>query len=165
MGRCKGCGKPLCAECSEQIFGDTAFVCSQACADYAAEQPDPEDLPDGPVARIFASLYTTILVAVIAGGIGGFLFAFRGTIAIDRIQHPPHYFGYTPYSSRYGDPRSSVFRIFYELGMTDWRPLFAIGALLGIAFAVLYLKWGRKATVVTFLVIYLVTQLWALWTS
>jgi hypothetical protein len=51
------------------------------------------------------------------------------------------------------------------MGITDWRPLFAIGALLGIAFAVLYLKWGRRATVVIFLAIYLATQLWVLWTS
>jgi hypothetical protein len=42
--------------------------------------------------------------------------------------------------------KSQLFDIFYNLGITDWRAQFGIGATVGAGCAVVYLKKiGRKA--------------------
>jgi len=129
------------------------------------QQPDSDELSSSIFARIYASVYSAVLVAIIGGGLGGFLFAFKGSITIDRIKHPPPPLGYATDLSGYHDPRSSIFRIFYDLGITDWRALFGIGAIVGIGCVALYLKAGKKITIVTCLLVYLVLELWVLWTK
>jgi len=105
-----------------------------------------------------------VLVVVLGGGIGGLLFAYTGSLAIDRLQHPPRLRGYGTNLIGYRDPRNSIFRIFSDLGITDWRAFFGIGAVLGVGCLVLYLKAGRKVTLATCLIILLVLKLWVLWT-
>ena len=79
---CKGCSKPLCWNCSQQIFGGQNHVCSEACAKIAAQQPEPEDLPDSLFDRIYALVFLTLLLA----GIGGGLCVWGGQSAIARQQ-------------------------------------------------------------------------------
>jgi hypothetical protein len=166
---CKGCDKPLCLDCSEQTFGNETHVCSEGCAETAsteeAGQPlDADEVPDSLFNRIFAKVFITALVIIIGGLIGGYIFSFRAELAIDRIEHPPPLYGYESDLVGYHDPRSSIFRIFYDLGITDWRALFGIGAILGIGCLVLYFKAGKKITIATILLIGLILQAWVLWT-
>jgi hypothetical protein len=163
---CKGCNKPLCLACCEQTIGGQTHVCSEACARIAGKQaPDPEDAPDGLFNRIFAKVYFAILVVVLGGAAGGFWFTLGGTSVIDRIGHQPRLNGYSRSIFVHQDPRASVFRILYDLGITDWRALFGIGAVLGIGCAVLYLKRGGKLTVLICAIIYIVLKAWVSWTS
>lgn len=162
---CKGCSKPLCLACYEQTFGNQRHVCSEECARLASQQPDPEEQPESLFDKIFAKVFITVLVVVIGGIVGGFYFGFAGAMAIDRIQHPPRMLGYSWSLHSYHDPRSSPFRILYDLGITDWRALFGVGAAMGIACVALYLKAGSKITILVCASVYLVLTLWASWTS
>jgi hypothetical protein len=164
---CKGCNKPLCLTCCEMTFGGQTHVCSEKCAQIASKQePDPEDVPDSLSNRIFAKVYFAILVVVLGGTAGGFWFTLSGTSVIDRIELQRRLNGYS-WSAReyYHDPRASAFRILYDLGITDWRALFGIGAVLGIGCAMLYLKKGAKLTLLVCFLIYAVLTAYTSWTS
>jgi hypothetical protein len=167
---CKGCGKPLCWDCAEQMFGTEKHVCSEVCAKRATARAAvaPSDavadgLVDTRFSRVFAAVYSTVLVAVIGGISGGFLFSFYASLAYDRIQHPPKLYGYGADLTNYRDPRSSIFTVFFDLGITDWRAWFAIGAVLGIGCVVLYFKVGKAKMLFAFLALYLLLQIVALW--
>jgi hypothetical protein len=160
---CKGCGRPLCLECYEQPFDGETHVCSAECAETARRQPNSEDAPDTPFDKMFAKVFVVLLVVVLGGGVGGFLFAFRGSIDMDRIDHPPSS-AYAPSSHSYRDPKVSIFRIFHDLGITDWRILFAIGAVLGIGCVALFVKTNYKVTVSVCVSVYAVLKAWTLFT-
>ena len=160
---CKGCSRPLCLECYEQKFDNETHVCSEDCARKVAQQPDSEEPPESLFDKIFAKAYVTLLVIVVGGVIGGCYFAFVGLWAIDRIKHPP-LLGYSWSPHSYHDPRSSPFRILYDCGITDPKALFGVGAIIGIACAALYLKAGKKITILVCVLVYLVLSLWTAWT-
>ena len=165
---CKGCSKALCLECCQQTFGNQTHVCSEACARTAAEIPDSEDPPDSLWDRIYASIYVIIMVIVLGGGVGGGLVVFGAAQAIDGIEHPPSNrlslppFTYSTRRHNY-DPRASIFRIFYDLGIRNKAVQFGIGAVFGIAGLALFLKKGWKLTVVGFIVIMFFLMLWTSW--
>jgi hypothetical protein len=161
---CKGCSKPLCLDCYEQTFDkEIKHVCSEECARTVRQQPEAEEPPDSLFDKIFADVYITALVVGVGGVIGACYFGFVGSLAIDGIKHPPM-LGYSWSPDSYHDPRSSPFRILYDFGLTDSRALFSIGAVLGIACAALYLKFGGKITISICILIYLVLSLWTAWT-
>ena len=118
---CKGCSKPLCWNCSQQIFGNQNHVCSEACAKVAAQQPEPEDLPDSLFHRIYALVFLTLLLA----GIGGGLCVWGGQSAIARQDY---------YMGR--KTRNNLFEIFVLPGLRDWRVEFGIGATVGAVCAI-----------------------------
>jgi hypothetical protein len=162
---CKACSHPLCSDCSQQSFGDQTQVCSEVCAEAARQQPDPDEGLDRPIDRLFAKGFIAVLVVVLGGGIGGFLFALGATTTFFRLQHlQPHNTYYRPSDRHNYDPRYSPFRIFYDLGITDWHVLFALGAVLGIAFCILWLKFGAKVAGVAFFSLAAALTLWAVGT-
>jgi hypothetical protein len=160
---CKSCGKPLCAACSQQSFEGHTGVCSEACARTDEAYPDPDDLPDTPFSRAFASIYVTLLTVVVGGGLGGLICVFGAQSTAERLKHLPLHQIYYSYDYHRHDPRLSIFRIFYDLGITDWRAEFGIGAVVGIGLAGLWLKQGGKIAAAAVAVLGIALQVWAAW--
>ena len=161
MTTCKSCGKPLCAACSLQVFGSQTGVCSEECARTIEAYPDPDDLPDTPFSRAFATIYLTVLAVLVGGGLGGCICAFGAQLTIESLKHPPLHPVY--YSHHYHDPRFSIFRIFHDLGITNWQAEFGIGAAVGIGLGMLWLKKGAKITSAAGGALVVALQLWAVW--
>ena len=92
---CKGCGKPLCWGCSEQLFGNVKQVCSSECAETVLLNPDPKD-QDSRADRIFNAMFLPVLVVVLGGVGGGLLWTWVAMIQIDRLKetNPAHYSPY-----------------------------------------------------------------------
>jgi hypothetical protein len=132
---CKGCGKPLCWECSQRTFGNETQVCSEECARAVSQQPDSGEPRDSLFQTVYAAVFLVILLASLCGGLcvwgaQSAVFQKKLNAQIEAHGGMPHY-----------DKRqySNVFRIFYTLGITDWRAQFGIGAAVGAGSALVFM--------------------------
>ena len=134
---CKGCGKPLCWSCCERTIGNETHVCSEECARTVSQQPDSKEPHDSLFDKVYAAVFLTVLLAALGGGLC--VWGAQSAIASQE------YYRRTGWVEPRRE-RDNLFKIFYTLGITDWRAQFGIGAAVGAGCAVLYLKKsGRKA--------------------
>ena len=163
---CRGCNKALCLDCCEQLYDGERHVCSAECAQKVKQQPDADDPPDNIFQQVYAFLFESMLVMVIGGLVGGIGCAMGAQMVGDRLkQHlsPQLYSNSSNYVRH--DPHNSPFRFFYDAGITNWKAQFVIGAVIGIAFAIVWVKTSNKIAGAVFVGFVLIMQALAMWTS
>ena len=136
---CKECNEPLCLDCAQQNIQGQTRVCSEVCAKLASLRP-PQEKEDSLFNRIYASVFTVVLLATL----GGIFVAWTGQAALARQKQRER----GEYLSRNNRPNDMI--VLYYLGITDWRTQFAIGAAIGAGSGLLYVRrnisWKRKIT-------------------
>ena len=163
---CRGCNKALCLDCGEQLYEGERHVCSVECAQKVKQQADADEPPENVFQKAYAFLFESMLVIVIGGLVGGIGCAFRAQVVGDALKHPNWLQTYSNYSQRVAhDPHNSAFRFFYDAGITNWKAQFVVGAVLGIAFGILWVKTSNKITGAAFVGFVLIMQALAMWTS
>ena len=119
-------------------------VCSEECGRRVSLQPDSREDRDSGFQKVYAVVFLTVLLAVLGGGLCVWRAQWTITMQKDELQrekmgwHVEH-------------KHSSPFNVFYDLGITDWRVQFGIGAAAGagsaLAFmAKFYLRAKKSST-------------------
>jgi hypothetical protein len=135
---CKHCGKPLCRECCQPAILGQRRVCSEECARFAALEPQPKEAEDTPFQKIYGSVFLVILLAALGGALC--LWIAQSEIArADSDARREARGEVVPYRER-----ESLVRIFYWLGIRDWRLQFGIGAAIGTGIAMLWIRRSNK---------------------
>jgi len=139
---CKNCTKPLCLECGEEEYAGETHVCSESCASDYSQRPEVVEKrrSDSFVDKIYATAFIFVLMTMVGGGIS--LFWIRQTIYEDAFAeemqtHTHHVRG--------DDNRHACVEVFKALGITTWGPQFGVGAFIGAASAMVYLRTHRKS--------------------
>ncbi len=98
--------------------------------------PDPKQPQESRFGKVYAVVFLTVMLAVLGGGICVWLgqhavFAMKTHLSI--AQHGGNF--------RHDN---SVLDLFYNLGITDWRAQFGIGAVIGVACAGIYFRKNSR---------------------
>jgi hypothetical protein len=136
---CKGCGKPLCLECCRRSFGNETHVCSEDCARTVSLQPDSGEARENMFQTVYAAIFLTVLLGLLGGGLSLWMikhaiFAEELETRIDAEMRRTHFIGRRYY----------CVKIFYALGITNWKPQFGIGAAVGAGSAMLFMAKCRS---------------------
>jgi hypothetical protein len=134
---CKGCDKGLCLECCRKVFANETHVCSEECAQIASQRPGVEqkEKPERLFDKIYATVFIIVLVALLSGGasfwmISHSIFSEELSAQRDARDRRTHVIG----------TRYYAVKVYYALGITNWKPQFGIGAAIGAVCAVIYLR-------------------------
>jgi hypothetical protein len=126
---CKGCDHALCRQCSQQRIRGVTHVCSDECARRVRRSPNQESVFN----NVYAAVFLTVLLAVLGGGFCVWL-ASSGRIGWELQQSR-----YSNTRNRFGGLEENVYKLFHLFGIEDWRIHFAIGAVVGVVCAVVWL--------------------------
>jgi hypothetical protein len=135
---CRHCDKPLCRECCQTKIQGQGRVCSEECARFAALRPQPVERGDTPFQRVYAAAFLVVLLATLGGGLC--LWIAQSEIARADSDARKEARGE---SVPYGESANSI-RIFYLLGIRDWKLQFGIGAAIGAGIAMLWIRRSNK---------------------
>jgi hypothetical protein len=137
---CKGCATGLCLECCRKSFANQTHVCSEECARITRRRPAVEDRRrESLFDKVYAAVFIIVLLALLNGGISFWAISSaisneEGSARSDAMQRRTHVIGTGYY----------CVKVFYALGLTDWKPQFGIGAAFGTVCALLYLGANRN---------------------